>query len=811
MKKLLFFVTACLLSSSMLFAQEKATLKGVVKSQNNESLVGATVLLKEISQGTTTDVTGAFTIIDIPEGDYTVEVRYLGYETLQKSVSLKAGEVKSMDFPMVEGGLLLDEEVVVSGTRKAEKITETPATIEVIGLQQIAELPGLNAGDLLARQKGVDYFRAGVVGQGINVRGFNSNFNAKNLQVTDGRFSSLIATGLPLGPLNTVVKEDIERVELVLGPNAALFGPNAHNGLMNTITKDPRKHEGTTLALNAGNQNMLSARMRHAEKVSDKFAYKVTAEYSRGTEFDYVDSVFLNATTVVEELDLDRDFEFLRGEASMIYSPIEDMDITMNYGGSNSTYLAPTNVGRNQIKDWQVHYLQGKFNYKGFFAQVYHTISKTDATYSISDYTKQYYGQIAQGKTEAEARAYALDPSVGALFIDDSKRWNAEMQYNREIYGVDVTVGAQWQRDMANSHGTYLLDKDADDYIVVDQLGGYAQAEKKFDNGFKMVGALRVDNHQVYGLNVLPKVGLVQTLGAHNIRLTYGKGIAAPTILNMYGNLFGGLILGNAEGFTLAEGAGMVEKQRVEQLQTIELGYKGQVVPNKLFVDANAYYNISKDFLSPVTIVGIAEKMGDQLVSDLQTIPYGGLVATYINFGEFNTYGADLGVTYYINKEFSAQLNYSYFGYDIDENNLENDFNKDGVVNKLDLLVNAPNNKASFGLNYSGEKFFGSLFNRWVQEYDYFSSYQIAAETQDLVYRGVPVVENARSGNSFNYGPLGGFVTTDIAVGYHINEMFTVSGMVSNVFGVEQREFTAAPPTGRLMSLELKVNLPSYK
>ncbi|MEH0154726.1 TonB-dependent receptor [Limibacter armeniacum] len=815
MKKLLSTLLLLCMTALAVMAQDKASLKGAIKDKlSGQPLIGATVMLNEINKGTVTNSSGMFQLAELPAGDYTLNVSFVGFETISQKVSLKAGEVKTLDFGLSESALMSDE-VVISGTRKAEKITETPATIEVIGAEQLAELPSFNPGELLARQKGVDYFRAGVVGTGINVRGFNSNFNAKNLQVTDGRFSSLIATGLPLGPLNTVVKEDIERMELVLGPNAALFGPNAHNGLINTITKDPRKHEGTTIAINAGNQKMFSTRLRHAEKVSDKFAYKVTGEYSRGEEFEYIDSVYLAPNNPVEELDLDRDFEFFRGEAAMIYSPVEDMDITMAYGGSNSTYLAPTNVGRNQIVDWQVHYLQGKFSYKGFFAQIYHTISKTQDTYSISDYTKQYYGAIGAGMNEQEARVYAKDPSRGALFIDDSKRWNAEMQYSKNLFGVDVTVGAQWQRDMANSHGTYLLDKNEKDYITIDQIGAYAQAEKKFAGGLKLVGALRADNHEVYGFNLLPKVGAVQTIGDHNFRLTYGKGIAAPTILNMYGNLFGGLILGNAEGFTMVPGEDgsvqTIEKQRVEQLQTIELGYKGQPVKSKLFIDANAYYNISKDFLSPVTVIGVADKMGDQKVTDVQSNPaLGGLVATYVNFGEFNTYGADLGINYYFSDQLSATLNYSYFGYKIDENNLENDFNKDGVVNKLDLLVNAPKNKASLGLNYSGSKFFGSVFTRWVEKYDYFSSYQIAAETQDLVYRGVPVVENARSANAFNYGPLGGFVTMDVSLGYHINEIFTVSGMVTNVFDQELREFTAAPPTGRLMSLELKVNLPSF-
>ncbi|MEZ4684989.1 MAG: hypothetical protein R3B47_02685 [Bacteroidia bacterium] len=57
---------------------------------------------------------------------------------------------------------------------------------------------------------------------------------------------------MPFGPLNTTIKEDIEQVEVILGPNATLYGPNAHNGLLNIITKEPRKSAGTTVVLNPG-------------------------------------------------------------------------------------------------------------------------------------------------------------------------------------------------------------------------------------------------------------------------------------------------------------------------------------------------------------------------------------------------------------------------------------------------------------------------------------------------------------------------------------------------------------------------------
>ncbi len=665
----------------------------------------------------------------------------------------------------------------------------------------------------------------------LNIRGFNSNFNAKNLQVTDGRFSSLVATGLPLGPLNTTIKEDIERVELILGPNATLYGPNAHNGLLNTITKDPRTSQGTTIAINPGvsgdGEGFFSGRIRHAQVLSEKFAFKLMGEYTAGTEFDYTDSVFIDRVGAFddegnsipdgqsegyEEFELDKGVDFLRTEAAFIYSPTKSTDISLNWGRSNSNYLSPTNVGRNQIVDWRINYYQLKLTTDNFFAQVYYTESKTDSTYSIDERTKQYYRGIDAGLPHEVARG-ASSYASGALFQDASRRWNAEAQYYDTFGKLDFIAGAQFQSDQANSLGTYLLDENEDDYINVNQLGAYLHLNYDFGGGFKAIASGRFDNHEIYDFNFIPKFGLLKIGERGTWRLTYGQGIAAPTILNMFGNLFSGLILGNAEGFTLADGS-QVEKQKVEKIETFELGYRGQLVKNKLFLDANAYYSTSTDFLSPVTVVGVTTARGSQKIEEVQSgfAVWNGLVATYINFGQVNTYGFDVGATYYLNPNFSANFNYSYFDYAVDEDDPENDFNNDGVVNFLDILVNAPTHKFGAGLNYSGDKFFGSVFGRWVDAYDYFSSFQIASQSHPgLTYRGKPIVENARSADTFNYGPLGGFFTMDLSLGYRINEMFTLSAAASNLFNQELREFTASAPTRGLYTMELRINLPAIK
>jgi iron complex outermembrane receptor protein len=816
MKKFLLFI---FLTGSFILSAQTGTLKGTVTGTDGEPLPGVSVYIQSIKKGGETDYDGKYTIVDIPVGTYSVSYSFLGFTTANKSVEIKANSTTTVDIVLSESLSKLDE-VVVTANKKPQKLTEVPATVNVISAKDIQQFSSFNVGELAARQKGVDFVRSGVLGTGLNIRGFNSAFNAKNLQVTDDRLSTLIATGLPFGTFSTVTKDDIEKVEILLGPNGTLYGPNAHNGLVSTITKNPRTSEGTTVTVGAGNQNVLTTRFRHAQKVGDKFSYKVHFERSAGTEFQYVDSVYVG-NVAYEELDLDRDFSTVKYGAGLFYQTGKSSELSMYYGHSNNNNLAVTNAGRNQIKDWKIDILQVKFTSKRFFANFYHTWSNTDETYAINQRTQNYVSYINNGFSEAEARERSfftqwfptgpgtgIELDRGAVFKDASRRINSEVQYNNTWGGFSLATGIQFQRDMADSKGTYLLD--ANGSININQTGYYTQMEYKFgDSGWNALFGARFDNHDLYGSNFLPKVALSNIQENGSWRFTFGRGIAVPSILNLQGNLFGGLLIGNGEGFTLSDGS-TVEKLQVETINSFEVGYKGKI-SNKLFIDANAYYNISENFLSPA--LNIADAANGIFVTQVGDTPIGDIIPgstgaafllTYLNFGKVDTYGLDIGLNYYFTDRYSLTANYSYFGQSIDKNDLGNDGNRDGIVTDTELPINTPANKLSIGLNYSDGKYNATIFGRWVQKYDFFSGINIAAETQDTNGDGVDdVFENARNGRTWNYGQLGGFMV-DVNGGYNVNKNIYIGASITNLFNAEVREFVASPVIGTLASLEFK-------
>ncbi|GHB51699.1 TonB-dependent receptor [Mongoliitalea lutea] len=801
-----------LLSVQFAFAQKFNITAKVVDADTKEPLIGVNAILEGTGLGAASDLDGKIAIPSVNEGAYTLRFSFLGYETITRRITLNS----DLDLGTISMGstAILGREVVVSATRKPERLTDAPASIGVISSRDLDRLPSFNVGEMLFKIQGIEVVRSGVIGIGINARGFNSAFNVRMLQLNDGRNGMLPGgTGLPAGFYNTIIKEDIERVEVILGPVSALYGPNAHAGVVNTITKDPRTSQGTTVALGVGNQSVFSGRIRHADQVSDKFAYKVNFEYTEGRDFEFIDTVYVGALAI-PELDPDFNFKAIRGGAAVYYTPKTGHDIILDYGIGQGSNIGVTNLGRNQIDGWTFSYLQARYVSPRIFAQLTNTWNNAGNTFQINGRTVNYATLLAQGNSPEEARRRSLLPvSEGGLgfpgFKDESSRLNAEVQYNNSVGKFSYVLAGSYQRDVANSLGTYLFDIDGD--IIISQYGAVAQADYELTNTLKFVGALRVDKHDYYDLQVSPRLALTQAVGDGSFRLTYGRAYAAPSIqfLEFLFPIAGvnGAIIGSGQGLTLenlATGARRtIDPLQPEENTTWEFGYKGTPAKNFYF-DGTFWYGTTRNFISPAVnlFLGgerIVERGGQPVPANLS-----GINLTYLNFGEVTNWGADLGFNYLFNKNFSFGAKYSYFGSNITD---EGKFDDDANISLLPpasrealQVLNAPAHRANFNfsaLNLVNNKVNASVNVRWLPEYDFRSGNQIATAAGANT-RVAPFL--------YNYGPLGGFTTVDISAGYAFSEMITVGGGISNLFNAEQREFVGSPIIGRLYSLEVKFN-----
>ena len=835
----------------VLHAQTIGAVSGrITDKQTGEPLAGATVTIKGTNSSTITGTEGYFILRNIATGNIFLTISFVGYESIELQASIIAGSSITID-----AGLMPDAsvggDVVISASMRKEKITKAPTTIRVIGGEALAQFPGSNVYELAAKLQGVEFVRSGIDYVALNARGFNRAANNKVLQVVDGRNSmSPVSTGLAMYNFATVNKEDVERIEMALGPQSALFGPNAHSAVLNTIMKDPRKYQGTTLAMSAGNHFQFSGRLRHAIKINNKWAYKITGEYMAGEEFIFYDSVFagnqppgtkphFGQPVTIPERNVNFNFRRIRGEAHLYYSLTPKTDIILSAGKSHNNSIGAGGGGRNQMIGVSPGFIQARLVHPNFFVTVYNTWSNMGNSYGIAPYTRDYWNRTHSSITDCdlfpedcylspdEAEKYALRNRIK----ERNQRLNAEAQYNYAFdkAGIFLVAGLNYQKEKPNSYGTTLVDKEK--LIFVTQVGGVVQLEKKLPWDMRFIGAARVDHHSNYGSFFSPKLALTKTIGENNFRITWAKAYAPPSILFQYSNQ-NGMVFGNGPGVRyvpigskdMPESLISTNPLKLEEISTLEAGYKGMIA-RKLYIDINGYYGSSKNFLSaPQTVEGKAYYVGEFPVipatpgSIVDGVVTGARFLTYFNYSDVNIYGLDIGITYTFNTVVSMVLNYSWFGSDISNDDIKNDANNDEYVSLEETSLNAPGNKASALLSFRNlcrQKVFANISARFTEQYDFYSGNHIGTEAgkgkRGVVYGGInPINRLPRYYlKNFDWGPLGGFASIDINAGYIFNEMLSMNAAITNLLNTKQIEFVGSPSIGRLILLELKVHIPN--
>jgi len=843
-------VTFC----TFLFSQETGSVQGkIIDRQTGEALQGATIIIRGTKISVLTDNKGHFVINKISPGQISLIITYVGYEEMEITVIITAGNTSDINNIALITDPRVGNDVVVSASKRVEKITDAPASIRVIAKKELDEFAGSNVFELAAYQQGVEFIRSGIDYAGLNARGFNRAANNKILQVVDNRISmSAISIGLPTYNYSTVNKEDVERIEIVLGPQAALFGPNAHNGIFNTIMKDPRKFRGTTVAISAGNRFQFSSRLRHASKINDKWAYKLTGEYVSGKDFNFYDSVyagnqppgltpFFGSAVAIPERNVNFDFRRLRGEAHIYYSVTPKADVIISGGTSHNNSIGVANGGRNQMQGVRYGFLQARFVHPNFFATIYNTWGNLGTSYSIASYTSDYWNRTHSSITNCdlfpdscylspdEAEKYAL--RTGNTFKEINQRLNAEAQYNYsfEKAGLFMIAGISYQKEKPNTFGYSLVDKDQRIYVT--QAGGVLQLEKKLPWDMRFIGAARFDNHSNFGNFFSPKLALTKAIGENNIRITWAKAYSMPSIFFQYANA-DGFFFGNGPGikykpngqrFSDPATEKITDPLQAEENTTWEIGYKG-TIEKKLFVDINGYYGINRNFLSPPQPVGgRAIAVGKFPVSPafpgsaINDTLYDAIFTTFFNYGDVKTYGFDIGLNYSFNNVISLTVNYSWFGSDITKDNLKNDANGDAFVSSDEKSMNAPRQRGVAIISFHNlcrQKLYANIAARFTESYDFYSGSQIGTAmgkgSRGEVYWGDdPVTGQPRYYiKNYDWGPLGGFVVIDVGGGYKLNDMINLNMKITNLFNVKQREFVGSPYIGRLISFELKVHVP---
>lgn len=245
----LIFGLVFILSGNLLFAQGKATIKGVVIDRDSKKpMVGTTVSIPSLRVGAVTDSKGEYKF-DAAPGTHVIEASFIGYQPMFKTFNLKAGQTLQYNFEMTMHGVTTSEIVVTGLTGEADRKNELGNTVTTFNANEVNNVVSSSAIDALSgRAAGVQVTRnSGTPGAGtyITMRGRRTiSGSSEPLYVVDGTIIDNSSLYDPSGRQQfsnramDINPSDIESIEILKGASAAaIYGTQAGNGVVLITTK----------------------------------------------------------------------------------------------------------------------------------------------------------------------------------------------------------------------------------------------------------------------------------------------------------------------------------------------------------------------------------------------------------------------------------------------------------------------------------------------------------------------------------------------------------------------------------------------
>ena len=221
------------------FAQSTGSVSGVILDQQGNPLPGVNVMLENTTIGSSSDIDGKYYIPNIPEGEYQMIVKFIGYKTIMQSLVVTDGMVKTVDFTL-EDDLLSLNEVVVTGATNAKSKIEASVAITTMNAKAIEHAAPQSTADLLQSIPGfVVETSGGEVGNNLFARGIPSAGAYEYVQIQEDGLPVFEDGALQFANVDNFYRVDqtIDRMEAVRGGTASILATGAPGGIINFISK----------------------------------------------------------------------------------------------------------------------------------------------------------------------------------------------------------------------------------------------------------------------------------------------------------------------------------------------------------------------------------------------------------------------------------------------------------------------------------------------------------------------------------------------------------------------------------------------
>ena len=533
------------------------------------------------------------------------------------SIPVQAAENDILDLDLAD----LMQIQITSAGRKAQNLADVPAAVYVIDQEDIHSSGVTSIPEALRMVPGLQVARISSSKWAITSRGFNGTFATKLLVQIDGRSVYIPSFSGVYWDVQNVVLEDVERIEVIRGPGATLWGANAVNGIINIITKQSSSTQGGLVSVGTGDHETLMATARYGTQLNDNTYARFYLHRHDQDSYEFL----ADKTDGYDDWDMTQGGFRFDGDVGLNDSWTFQGDYYRNDTNQrNDTYWAWPSLIPQQRQD--------SFNPEGFnfLARWTHNYSDT-SSWSLQSYYDDYNRE--EGYIHQDYRI---------LDIDFQHRFQPNSRHD-VVWGM----GYRLIRDEFDNTDQITLSPDKETTTI---YSAFAQDEINLvaDYLWLTIGS-KLERNDYTGTEIQPSLRLLwKPQAKHSLWAGVSRAMRTPSRAEDSSQVTIGMMQlppPYPPGIVVPLQVISNPDLEAEELLAYEAGYRFKVSDN-LSLDLAVYYNCYKDLITYQTTA-----------TGLQ----------FFNGMEGHTYGFELSAEWEPVSWLKSELSYSYINLNLDK------------------------------------------------------------------------------------------------------------------------------------------------
>ncbi len=549
----------------ILFSQSGTLTGRVIDIETGDPISNANIILEGTHWGTASQDDGFFQIQSLPEGQYTIYVSVIGYESFRKKLTVEFEKTTNLVCELILT-VIMYQAVDVIGLLPSK---HAPESAQLISESVLDDYSYETISDVLKTLRGFDVQMAHSHGRNVNIsiRGSSDykpgGYNNRVLLLIDGFPAQIPNSGA--SDWNAVPLDNIEKIEVVRGPASSLYGHNSMGGVINIVTKAPEEFKNISANLSAGSYSAKSLVLKVSSEVKSlgvlaSLGYSSSEGHRFNADYD-----LLRGSLKV--------FKHLTGNRKLVGSLIASKS-----GNGQPGFVYPEKPSLISYR----HSNRNAIYIQGFYSHPFSPTTTWTSSFSLNHFYTLYTDRKDTPEDELEGNTKYLDWSVtyrNVLQLIKNKIWLV-------LLGSDLTYDRTKVTVLNPIYG------DPEQYTTA----GFFQVRRSLMGGWTIGFGSRFDYRLVNPGNgylhrsffsVSPKLNFVYTQRENRVfHLSVNKGFRAPSISELY------LQYQSNYGLTF-QGTSSLNP---ETLWAVEMGYNNQHF-SRVHWTLNLFYNHYLDMI----------------------------------------------------------------------------------------------------------------------------------------------------------------------------------------------------------------------